>query len=138
MGNLAEWITGLAELAAVLTTLFFSFYQSYFDKKHKRGIAARSLKTMAGETMDSLSRQERSGQPLTDENKSGDKSYRVFSEWLQVKTLVDDPASEQTIEIANQIKIILDRTTTIDQATRDQVAELLDSLRYRIHCDIKT
>ena len=41
---------------------------------------------MAGETMDFLSGLERSAQPLTDENKSGDKSCRVFSEWLQVKT----------------------------------------------------
>lgn len=43
--------------------------------------------------------------------------------------LLDDPASEQTIEIATQIKIVLGRTITIDQATRDQVAELSNSLR---------
>ncbi|KFI40715.1 hypothetical protein BACT_1422 [Bifidobacterium actinocoloniiforme DSM 22766] len=85
---------------------------------------------MIAETLDSLSRIERSGKPLTYESKAEDKAYRVFTEWLQIKALVDDSDSDQVVEVASQIKIILDKATTIDQATRDQVADLLMSLHY--------
>ncbi|WP_340468786.1 hypothetical protein [Bifidobacterium favimelis] len=128
IGNLAEWVTGLAELAAVLTTLFFSFYQNYFDRKHKRGLAARSLRTLATSAMDSLAVAEEAGVPLTYEAKSADRSYHLFNEWLRIKTIVADPASEPIIDAANEVKGILDNCTSMDRATRQRVDKILGSL----------
>lgn len=128
IGNLAEWVTGLAELAAVLTTLFFSFYQNYFDRKRKRGLAARYLRTLATSSMDSLAEVEKAGLPLTYEAKSSDRSYHRFNEWLRIKTIVADPSSEPIVEAANEVKGILDNCTSIDTATRERVDGILASL----------
>lgn len=128
LGSWAEWVTGFAELSAVVTTLFFSFYKDYQDRKKDTQATLNFLRMMCAEVITSFTRIEQTDNTLTDENKETSKAYTTFRYWVQIRTLIAESDKQRITDTANQILVLFQQCTTVDDVLKSRVQQSIQSL----------
>lgn len=114
LGSLAEWVTGLAEIIAVVTALFLPQFQKRgqikFKRKRTKNIILRSTKTLLGTNK------------LTDD----DTTFKTFKAYVSINQLLTTDAKQETLlEMGASIIQILNNGTQLNTDQIQQIDQLV-------------
>jgi hypothetical protein len=128
IGDLATWVSGVATLAAVLSSLFFAFYEKQFAKKDDIVKTRNAVKLLSEQALRALERLQKAEDSLPEEKRRLLPECVTFSIWLLVQGISGKPYLSDILVVGRQIQDMLTGCPTIDDSVEKQYAELIAML----------
>jgi len=127
-GDLATWVTGLATLAAVLTTLYLSFYEKRFTKKKDIMRTRNAIKILSQQELNALVELQQRNGNLADPKRKLLPESITYNTWLLVNLIAGKPHLMDILIIGQQINDLLKNCTEIDEKVIDRYKELMQRI----------
>lgn len=107
MGTLADWVTGIATLMAVLTSLFLAYFDGMLKRRRDKVKSKNYIKYSASRLFLQIQNYNK------DENTSIDKirkspEYIMLNTWILINLMLEKSYMTDIVTIAQQLKDLVD------------------------------